>query len=59
MVVFKGPRLASYVAFGTTKKQGHCQVGPLDMEGLKTPSKTADANLDCAFVEHALVYIDP
>ena len=27
--------------------------------GPRTPSKTADANLDCAFVENSLFYIDP
>ena len=30
-------------------------VGP---ECLRTPSNTTDANLDCAFVEHSLVFID-
>ena len=27
--------------------------------GPRTPSKTADANLDCAFVENALVFVAP
>ena len=27
--------------------------------GPRTPSKTADANLDCAFIEYPLLYQDP
>ena len=56
---FKGPRLASCVASGTTEIQGHLQVCRARRGGPRTPSKIADANLDCAFVENALFYTDP
>ena len=56
---FKGPRLASCVASGTTEMQGHCQVCCARRGGPRTPSKTADANLDSDFVENALFYTNP
>ena len=46
---FKGQRLASCVASRTTEIQGRTGGG-----GPRTPSKTAEANLNCAFVENAL-----
>ena len=39
--------------------QGHCQVCRVGRRGPRTPSRTTDANLDCAFAENALFYIDP
>merc|ERR1719499_2138626 len=56
---FLGPRLASCVASGTTEVPGHRQVWRARRGGPRTPSTTTDANLDCAFVEIALFYIDP
>ena len=56
---FKGPRLASCVASGTTEIQGHRQVWPASRGGSRTPSRTIDANLDWAFVEKALLFIVP
>ena len=38
----------------TTEKQGHRQMFHARRGGPRTPSTTADANLDCAFVENAL-----
>ena len=55
---FKGPRLASCVASGSTERQGNSQVCHARHGGPRTPSKTTDANLDCAFVMNALVYTD-
>ena len=55
---FSGPRLASCVASGTTEIQGHRQVCRARRGGPRTPSTTTDANLDCAFVENALIYTD-
>ena len=49
---FLGPRLALCVEI-----QGHHQVCRARCEGTRTPSTTADANLDCAFFENALFYI--
>ena len=48
---FKGPRLASCVASGTTDIQGHPQVCRTRRGGPRTPSTTTDGNLDCALVE--------
>ena len=59
MAPFSGPRLASCVASGTTEEQGHRQVCRARREGPRTPSTTTHANLDCAFVENELFYIDP
>ena len=56
---FKGPWLALCVAFRTTEIQGHHQVCRARSRGPRTPSSTTDANLDCAFVEDALIYTDP
>ena len=56
---FKGPRLASCVASGTTEKQGHRQVCRARYGGPRTASRTTDTNLDCAFVENALVFVVP
>ena len=56
---FKGPRLASCVASGTTEIQGHRHVCCARRGGPRTPSTTIDANLDCAFVENALFNTDP
>ena len=56
---FKGTRFTSCVASGTLKKQGHRQVHRVRRGALGTPSKTVDANLNCAFVENALFYTDP
>ena len=42
--------LDSCVASGTTEIQGHRQVCSARREGPKTTSKTADTNLDFAFV---------
>ena len=55
---FKGPRLTSCVASGTTEIQRHRQVWRARRGGPRTPSTTTDANLDCAFVENALFYTD-
>ena len=55
---FKGPRLASYVASGTTENQGHSQFCA-GRKGLRKLSKTTDANLDCTFVENAVYFTDP
>ena len=52
---FLFPRLAWCVAPGTTEIQGHHPVWCARRGGLRTPSTTADANLDCAFVENALI----
>ena len=54
-----GPRLASCVASGTTEIQGHHQVCLARLGCPRIPSTKADANLDCAFAENALVYADP
>ena len=35
--------------------RGHCQVCCARRRGPRTPSKTTDANLGCAFVENALI----
>ena len=59
MAPFKGPRFASSVASVTTEKQGHCQVCYARHRGCKTPSRTADVNFDCMFVESALLFTDP
>ena len=50
---FKGPRLASSVASGTTEKQGHHKVCRARRGGPGTLSTTTDANLDGAFFENA------
>ena len=50
--------LASCVASGTTEIQGHCQVCRARRRSPRTPSTTTDTNLDSAFVEIALFYID-
>ena len=47
---FKGPRLASCIASGTRDIEGHSQVCRARRRGPRTPSRTRDANLDCAFV---------
>ena len=57
MAPFKGHGLALCVASGTTEKQGHRQVCRARRRGPRTPSKTAYANLDCAFVKNALVFV--
>ena len=59
MTPFKGSRFALCVASGTTEIQGHRQVCRARRRGPRTPSTTTDANLDCAFVENALFYINP
>ena len=59
LVPFKGPPLASYVASGTTKKQGHRQVCRVRQAGPRRPLKPANANLDCSFFGNALFYTDP
>ena len=51
---FKGPRLASCVASGTTEIQGDRQVCRTRCRNPRTLSKTVNANLDYAFVENAL-----
>ena len=56
---FKGPRLTLCIAYRTTEKQGRCKVCHARHWGLKTLSRTADANLDCAFVENELFYTNP
>ena len=43
----------------TDEIQGHRQVCRARRGGPITPSTTTDANLDCAFVENALIYTDP
>ena len=53
------PRLASCIASGTTEIQGQRQVWRARCGGPRTPSTTTDANLDCAFVENALIHTDP
>ena len=59
MAPFKGPQLASCVASGTIENQGHRQVCRTRKEGggPRGPSRTTDANLDCAFVGNALVFV--
>ena len=42
--LFKGPRLASCFASGTTEIQGHHQVCRAGRRGPKKPSKTSDTN---------------
>ena len=54
-----GPRLALCVASGTTEIQGHHQVWRARRGGPRTPSRTTDANLDCPFVENALIFVVP
>ena len=56
---FKGPGLASCIASGTTEIQGHHQVCRARRGGPRTRSRTADANLDCASVKKALVFVAP
>ena len=51
MTPFKGHRLASCVASGTTEIQEHCQVCLARLRGPYTLSRTTDANLHCAFLE--------
>ena len=54
--LFKDPQLASCVASGTTEKQGHSHAWQTAKDGgPRTPSRTADANLDCVFFENALI----
>ena len=53
------PRLRLMHASGTAEIQGHCQVWRARRGGPRTLSTTADTNLDCAFVENALFYINP
>ena len=50
---FRGPRLASCVASRSTEIQGHSQVWLSRRGGLRTPSRTTEENLGCAFVENA------
>ena len=59
MAPFKGPWLTSYVASGTTENQGHSQFCCAGRGGPRKPSKTTDANSDCAFLENALYFTDP
>ena len=42
-----------------TEIQGHHQVWRARRGGPRTSYRTTDANLDCAFVENALIYTDP
>ena len=44
---FKHHRLASCIALGAKKKQGHCQLCQARHGGPRTPSKKANANLNC------------
>ena len=53
-----GP-LTRRIASGTTERQGHRQVCRTRRGGPRTLSRTTDANLDCAFVETALVFVVP
>ena len=48
---FKGPRLASCVASGTSEIQGHRQVCRPRCGGPRTPSTTTDANLNCLYTD--------
>ena len=50
---------ASYVASVTIEMQGRRQVCLARRQGPRSPSKTVDANLDCAFEKYALFYTDP
>ena len=43
----------------TTENQGHSQFCCAGRGGPRKPSKTTDANLDCAFVENALAFTNP
>ena len=43
----------------TTEIQGHCQVCRARCKGPRTLSRTIDENLDCVFVENALVFLVP
>ena len=56
---FKGLQPRRIDCLGTTEIQGHRQVWRARRRCPRTPSRTTDANLDCAFVENALFYIDP
>ena len=38
---------------------GHCKVNRTRCSAPRTPTKRADANLDCAFAENAFSYKDP
>ena len=53
---FKSPQLASCAASGTKETQGHRHLCCARRRGPRTQSKTADTNLDCAFVESVLFY---
>ena len=53
------PHLASCVASGTTEIQRHCQMCRARRQGPRRQSRTNDANLDCLFVENALVFVVP
>ena len=59
LISVSDPRLASCIPSGTTEIQGHRQVWHARNRGPRTLSTTTDANLDCAFVENALIYTDP
>ena len=48
--------LALCFASGTTEKQGYCQVCHARVGDPRTASRTADTNLDRAFIENALAY---
>ena len=54
---YKGPRLASCIAFETADNQGHSQVCGARRGGPRTPSRTTDAHLDGAFVENTLALV--
>ena len=54
---FKGPQPQRIRCFGTTEKQGHRQVCHARRGGPRTASRTIDANLDCAFIKNALVFV--
>ena len=54
-----GPLTRLVHCFRKYRKQRHRQVCLAKRGGTRTLSKTADANLDCAFVEIALFYTNP
>ena len=58
-VHFKGTQPRRVRCFGTTEIQGHRQVWRARRRGPRTLSTTTDANLDCAFIEIALVFVTP
>ena len=56
---FKGPQPRRVRCFGSTEKQGDCQVCRARRGGPRTASRTTDAILDCAFIANAVLHTNP